>query len=162
MAHSNPSCAYNALPLLPPPLAQTETMSILRQESKAAVALAELKGLANTLPNPLILVNAIVLKEARASSEIENIITTHDQLYQALVAKAANPNPATKEVLRYREALLYGARAIGQQGFLHTNTVCRIQAILEENEAGIRRLPGTKLKNYATGKVIYTPPDDRY
>lgn len=122
--------------------------------------MAELKGLARTLPNQGILINAIVLKEAQASSEVENIITTHDKLYQAMTATSVQPDPATKEVLRYREALLYGYREIKARGFMNTNSICRIQAILEENEAGLRRLPGTALKNDLTGETIYTPPDD--
>lgn len=123
--------------------------------------MAELKGLARTLPNQGILINAIVLKEAQASSEVENIITTHDKLYQAMTATSVQADPATKEVLRYREALLYGYREIKARGFMNTNSICRIQAILEENEAGLRRLPGTALKNDMTGETIYTPPDDR-
>lgn len=152
---------FNDLPHLPPPLENVETIKILKQESKAAVALAELKGLARTLPNQGILINAIVLKEAQASSEVENIITTHDRLYQALTAKSMTIDPATKEVLRYREALLYGFEEIKKKGFLNTNGIVRIQAILEENEAGIRQLPGTSLKNDLTGATIYTPPDDK-
>lgn len=152
---------YNTLPLLPPPMDQIESIAVLKQESKAAVALAELKGLARTLPNQGILINAIVLKEAQASSEVENIITTHDKLYQAITAISVQADPATKEVLRYREALLYGFGEIQNRGFINTNGVCRIQAILEENEAGLRQLPGTALKNDMTGETIYTPPDDK-
>lgn len=157
----NPEIAYNELPLLPPEQQHLETIPILKQESKAAVALAELKGLAKTLPNQSILINALVLKEARASSEVENIITTHDKLYEAITAKSITPDLATKEVLRYREALIYGFEEISQKGFLNTNGICRIQAILEENEAGIRKLPGTALKNDRTGVTVYTPPDDQ-
>jgi len=152
---------FNELPLLPPALEKMESIAILKQESKAAVAVAELKGLAKTLPNPSILLNAIVLKEAQASSEVENIITTHDKLYQALTAISVQADPATKEVLRYREALLSGFKEIAEKGFINTNSICRIQAILEENEAGIRQLPGTALKNDLTGVIIYTPPDDK-
>ncbi|WP_320002390.1 Fic family protein [Shiella aurantiaca] len=161
MKNINPSKPFNDLPLLPPPLEKVEAIQILKQESKAAVALAELKGLARTLPNQGILINAIVLKEAQASSEVENIITTHDKLYQALAAKTITIDPSTKEVLRYREALLYGFEEIKTKGFLNTNGIARIQAILEENEAGIRQLPGTSLKNDLTGETIYTPPDDK-
>ena len=156
-----PKQPYNQLPLLPPDRASIETIPVLKQESKAAVALAELKGLANTLPNRSILINAIVLKEAQASSEVENIITTHDKLYRALIAKAVVSDVATKEVLRYREAMLYGYDEIEKRGFLNTNGIIRIQAILEENDAGIRQLPGTALKNDSTGEIIYTPPDTK-
>lgn len=151
---------YNQLPLLPPPREKIETVKVLRQLVKSSVALAELKGLAATLPNPSILLNAVILKEARSSSEIENVITTQDKLYQALSAKGIDPDPATKEVLRYREAALFGFHFIKKKGFLSTNAIIGIQKILEANEAGIRKLPGTALRNATTQKVIYTPPDD--
>ena len=150
---------YNKLPILPPPRERIETVKVLRQLVKSSVALAELKGLAMTLPNPSILLNAVLLREARVSSEIENVITTQDKLYQALSAKGIEPDPATKEVLRYREATLFGFNFIKQKGFLSTNAIIEIQKILKENNAGIRKLPGTALRNAATNKVIYTPPD---
>ena len=152
--------AFNDLPLLPPKKSLVETIAILKQESKSAVALAELKGLTNTLPNPNILINAVILKEAQASSEIENVITTQDKLYQALYAKSTKPDGATKEVLRYREALLMGTRLIKERGFLNTNGIIAIQKELEENNAGLRKLPGTALINDLTNEVIYTPPDN--
>lgn len=157
----NPEIPNNLLPMLPPDRDAIETKAILRQESKAAVALAELKGLAHTLPNQNILINAIVLKEAKASSEIENVITTHDSLYQALTAKSFKPDSATREVLRYREALFAGAEYIRTQGFLSTKGIIQVQNILEENTAGLRQMPGTTLINDATGETIYTPPDDK-
>lgn len=151
---------FNTLPFLPPPKEKIETVSVFRELVKASVALAELKGLANTLPNPNILLNAVILKEARASSEIENVITTQDKLYQALSAKGMQVDAATKEVLRYREATLHGVYIIQKKGFLNTNAIIAIQKVLEENNAGIRKLPGTALRNAASGKVIYTPPDN--
>lgn len=151
---------FNNLPTLPPKQAFVETIAILKQESKSAVALAELKGLAKTLPNPNILINAVILKEAQASSGIENVITTQDKLYQALYAKSAKPDVATKEVLRYREALLMGTQLIKDKGFLNTNGIIAIQKELEENNAGLRELPGTALINDLTDEVIYTPPDN--
>ena len=157
-----PNKAFNDLPLLPPKESLVETISILKQESKSAVALAELKGLTNTLPNPNILINVVILKEAQASSGIENVITTQDKLYQALYAKSAKPDAATKEVLRYREALLMGTLLIKEKGFLNTNGIIAIQKELEENNAGLRRLPGTALVNDLTNEVIYTPPDNFY
>ncbi|MEX0995954.1 MAG: Fic/DOC family N-terminal domain-containing protein [Flavobacteriaceae bacterium] len=156
------SKAFNILPILPPKQSLVETIAILKQESKSAVALAELKGLTNTLPNPNILINAVILKEAQASSGIENVITTQDKLYQALYAKSAKPDVATKEVLLYREALLMGTRLIKEKGFLNTNGIIAIQKELEENNAGLRRLPGTALINDLTNEVIYTPPDNFY
>ncbi|MVM33907.1 Fic family protein [Spirosoma sp. HMF4905] len=151
---------YNKLPLLPPARELVETIPILRQESRAASALAELKGLSRLLPNPAILINALVLKEAKASSEIENIITTDDKLYQALTIKGQDVDTATKEVLRYRQALYTGYRFIKQKGFLSINGILQIQQELEQNQAGMRRLPGTSLRNDRTNQVIYTPPDD--
>src|SRR3546814_5579102 len=90
-----------------------------------------------------LLLNAVSLREARASSEIENVITTHDKLYEALSAKGITVDSATKEVLRYWEAILEGYRAVGKKGFLNTNTIIAIQEVLEENNAGLRKLPGT-------------------
>jgi Fic family protein len=163
MAKRNSNTAalpHNNLPLLPPPKNKIETLPVLKQLVKSAVALAELKGLANTLPNPQILLNAVILKEARASSEIENVITTQDKLYEALSAKAAQTDAATKEVLRYREAMLKGFSILKKKGFINTNCIIEIQKTLEHNNAGIRKLPGTALKNTVTGEIIYTPPDN--
>jgi Fic family protein len=151
---------FNNLPFLPPDKESTETKNILRQVVKSSLALAELKGLVHTLPNPDILLNAVILKEASASSEIENVITTQDKLYQALSAKGTQVDTATKEVLRYREAILSGFEQIKKKGFINTNIIIQIQKVLENNNAGIRKLPGTALKNAVTGKVIYTPPDN--
>lgn len=151
--------AFNNLPLLPPKQSLVETIAILKQESKSAVALAELKGLSKRLPNANILINAVILKEAQASSEIENVITTQDKLYQALYSKSDKPDTATKEVLRYREALLIGTKLIKERGFLNTNGIVAIQNELEENNAGLRKLPGTALVNHLN-EVIYTPPDN--
>src|ERR1017187_4001523 len=151
---------FNDLPFLPPEKEKVETIRILRQLVHSSVALAELKGLAKTLPNPDILLNAVILKEARVSSEIENVITTQDKLYQALSAKGTQADAATKEVLRYREASLFGFQFIRKKGYLNTRAIVEIQKVLEQNNAGIRKLPGTALRNSATGKVIYTPPDD--
>jgi Fic family protein len=151
---------FNNLPFLPPSREKIESIKVLRQLINSSVVLAELKGLVHTLPNPNILLNAVILKEATASSEIENIVTTQDRLYQALTAKSTQVDPATKEVLRYREAALYGFHFIEKKKYLNTNAIIEIQRILEGNSAGIRKLPGTALRNSATGKVIYTPPDD--
>ena len=157
---ANKDKPFNALPFLPPTGAEIETVRVLRQLVVSSVALAELKGLASTLPNPNILLNAVILKEARASSEIENVITTQDRLYQALSAKSMQIDSATKEVLRYREATLSGFHFVRERGFLSTNAIIEIQKVLEENNAGVRKLPGTALRNASTGEVIYTPPDD--
>jgi Fic family protein len=150
---------FNDLPILPPAKEFIESVIILKQLVKSSVALAELKGKIHILPNPAILLNAVILKEARASSEIENVITTQDKLYQALSAKGNQIDSSTKEVLRYREAMLFGTRTIQKKNILTINTIVEIQQILEENNAGIRKLPGTALRNSVSGKIIYTPPD---
>src|SRR5438067_10154922 len=111
---------FNDLPFLPPDKEKTETKIVLRQVIRSSLALAELKGLVHILPNPNILLNAVILKEARASSEIENVITTQDKLYQALSAKNTPIDSATKEVLRYREAALFGYHFIQKKGFINT------------------------------------------
>jgi len=148
------------LPPLPPALDKVESIKILKQLSKASRALGELKGIASTIPNQRMLVNAIVLREAKDSSEIENIITTHDELYKALSVKAA-PNAETKEVINYRKAIYKGFELIEQQGFLRLNDVIELQSIIVENKGGIRSTPGTVLKNDKTGEVVYIPPQDK-
>ncbi len=149
------------LPLLPPERSQVETIRTLRQANRAATALAELKGVAKTIPNQTMLINAIVLQEAKGSSEIENIITTQDELYKALTVEKNTISAAAKEVVNYRKAIFQGFSLIQEQGFLRVNDIIGIQAQLLENEAGVRTLPGTVLKNDATGEVVYTPPQDK-
>lgn len=152
---------YLTLDKLPPNREEVETIKVLRQVSKAATALAELKGIAKTIPNQEMLVNAIVLQEAKDSSEIENIITTQDELYKALTVKNTNITPETKEVVNYRRAIFVGFDIIQKQGFLRVNDIVTIQQELVENTAGVRSTPGTVLKNDKTGEVVYTPPQDK-
>lgn len=152
---------YRILDKLPPQREKIETLNILREVNKATAALAELKGIANTIPNQSMLLNAIVLQEAKGSSEIENIITTQDELYKALTINNSTISPGTKEVVNYRKAIFKGFDLIKKQGFLRLNDVIEIQNVLIENNAGIRSMPGTVLKNDATGEVIYTPPQDK-
>ncbi len=149
------------LTLLPPEREKVETIPILRQVNAATAALAELKGIAKSIPNQSMLINAIVLQEAKGSSEIENIITTQDELYKALTVNHANSPPQTKEVVNYRKAIFLGFNLIQRQGFLRVNDIVRIQEELLENNAGIRNLPGTVLKNDRTGETIYTPPQEK-
>lgn len=155
----NPEVPANDLPLLPPS-ADLETPSTLKKAISAHAKLAELKGYVARLPNEHILLNAVVLQEARASSEIENIITTQDELYEALVAEYPRVSAETKEVLHYRSAMWRGYELLQSTGLLTTNTICEIQAELEGNDAGIRSVPGTALKNEQTGETVYTPPDN--
>jgi len=155
----NPVEPCNNLPLLPPS-AELETPGILKKAISANRELARLSGYCSLLPNESILLNAIVLKEARASSEIENIITTSDQLYRALVGDESRLDPAVKEVLNYRTATWTGYRLLQKTGLLTTRTITAIQQELVQNNAGIRKLPGTTLTSDRTGEVIYTPPDN--
>lgn len=152
---------YRILDKLPPQREKVETLRILRETNKATAALAELKGIANTIPNQSMLVNAIVLQEAKGSSEIENIITTQDELYKALTINKSNISPETKEVVNYRKAIFRGFDLIKKQGFLRVNDIIEIQHELIGNNAGIRSMPGTVLKNDTTGEVVYTPPQDK-
>ncbi|MEI6089221.1 MAG: Fic family protein [bacterium] len=151
----------NHLELLPPNLAKVETIEILRQANKAGIALAELKGIAQSIPNQSMLINAIVLQEAKDSSEIENIITTQDELYKAISSNNTNMSPEVKEVVNYRKAIFYGFELIKKQEFLSVNDIIVIQQQLVDNSAGIRSIPGTVLKNDKTGEVVYTPPQNK-
>jgi Fic family protein len=120
-------------------------------------ALAELKGLGETIPDQNILINSIILQEAKASSEIENIITTNDALYQAVSSKEEK-DPATKEVLRYREALWTAFNGLKDRRMLTTNLFISIVQEIKHAEIGIRKTPGTRLQNDLTGETVYTPP----
>ncbi|HEY8348435.1 MAG TPA: Fic family protein [Clostridiales bacterium] len=140
-----------------PPDAELETKRVLKQLTRSHRALAELKGFASTIPNKNILINAVTINEAKDSSEIENIVTTHDELFKAMSQDNYN-NPAAKEVVNYRTALWHGYELIRKKQILTTNMIIEIQQLIEKNRAGIRKLPGTVLKNEATGEVIYTPP----
>ena len=146
---------------LPPVREKVETIEILRQTNKATAALAELKGIARTIPNQIMLINAIVLQEAKDSSEIENIITTQDELYKALTISVNSVSPETKEVVNYRKAIFQGYDLVKKQGFLSVNDIVDIQQKLVDNTAGIRSTPGTVLKNDKTGEIVYTPPQDK-
>jgi Fic family protein len=149
---------YNDLPLLPPK-ADLETKFVLKQLVASHKALAEIKGYVELLPNINILLNSLILKEAKDSSAIENIITTDDVLYQALATNTKNIDPQTKEVLNYRTALWAGYEFLQKRNILTTNTIIKIQNALSISNAGIRKLPGTVLKNSKTGQTIYAPPD---
>lgn len=142
-----------------PPKSELETNRILKQLARTNRVLAELKGYARTMPNQHILINAITINEAKDSSAIENIVTTHDEIYKAMSQKTYE-NANAKEVLNYRRAIWHGYNIVKQRGILTTNMVVEIQQVIEENNAGIRKLPGTVLKNDRTGEVVYTPPED--
>jgi Fic family protein len=136
-----------------------DTPAILKKLASSSRALAELKGIASSIPNQGILINTLGLQEAKDSSEIENIVTTHDELFKDDVLPAAFANPAAKEVLRYRQALRLGFDQVRQTGLLTANHIIAIQCELERNNAGFRKLPGTALKN-GSGETVYTPPQE--
>ena len=140
-----------------PPAADIETKMILKQLVRSHRALAKLKGFADTMPNKHILINTVTLNEAKDSSEIENIVSTHDDLFKAMSQENYN-NPAAKEVVNYRSALWCGYEMIKERQVLTTNMIINIQELIEKNRAGIRKLPGTVLLNETTGEVVYTPP----
>lgn len=146
---------YNDLPLLPPEK-DLETKEILTKTIKASRALAELNGAIRNLPNPSLFLDTLHLQEAKASSEIENIITTNDDLYQAVVADKKF-KPATKEVINYKKALWLGFKRLEQKPFITTNLCLELVQCIKQNTAGIRTSPGTTLSNIK-GEVIYTPP----
>ena len=151
-----PSKPYNDLPLLPPN-ADIETKAVLKACIEARVALAELKQAGKLIPNQAVLINTIPLLEAQSSSEIENVITTADRLFQH-AQQDADADPATKEALRYRTALRQGFEELKTRP-LATATAVRICATIKAVDMNIRRTPGTTLINEATGNVIYTPPE---
>lgn len=149
---------YNALPLLPP-MSEIESKEILKKAIRANKALAKLVGSGRQLPNQNMLINSIALQEAKMSSEIENIITTNDELYQALSAEKIPSDPNTKEVLHYQEALWEGFQLVKQKGFISTNMFVKLYNIIKETDASVRNTPGTKISNKKTGEIIYTPPE---
>lgn len=152
----NKSQPYNDLPLLPPQ-AELETKEILTKTITASRALAQLNGAIRNLPNPRLFLDTLHLQEAKASSEIENIITTNDDLYQAIVADKKFDNAATKEVISYKEAIWLGFSRLEQRPFITTNLCIELVQCIKQNTAGIRTTPGTTLSN-RQGEVIYTPP----
>lgn len=135
-----------------------ETKAVLKKAAQAHRYLAELKGIAATIPNEAILINTLSMQEAKDSSEIENIVTTHDALYKANLNVEAINSASTKEVQDYARALNHGFRAVRQSGIIRLNDILAVQEEIEQNKAGLRRLPGTELKNTTTGAVVYIPP----
>lgn len=150
-----PDQPYNDLPPLPP-ATELETHPVLKQCIASRAALAELKQAAELIPNQGVLINALPLLEAQASSEIENIVTTTDRLFQFQSA-GEHADPATREALRHSSALLEGFRALKQYP-LNTRTAEQVCTRIKGVEMQVRRVPGTALANQATGEVIYTPP----
>lgn len=144
------------LPL--PNIDQLETRAVLKKSAEAHRYLAELKGVAATIPNEAILINTLSLQEAKDSSAVENIVTTHDELFKASVFAEAVTNPSAKEVQDYAYALREGFLIVREQKVIRLSDILMVQQYIEKNRAGLRRLPGTELKNLKTGEVVYTPP----
>jgi Fic family protein len=153
----SPMVPYNELPPLPPKT-ELETRTVLKLCIEARAKLAELKQLGESLPNPTVLINAIPLLEAQASSEIENIVTTSDRLFRFAEIGNHQLDPATKEALRYRTALYHGYQRLAQRP-LNTNLAVEVCGIIKDIKLDIRRTPGTQLINDRTGEIIYTPPE---
>lgn len=143
-----------------PPAIELETKRVLKNVTAANKYLALLRGISDSIPNQSILINTLSLEEAKNSSEIENIITTHDEMYKAELYDDLTVSSAAKEVQRYALALQTGFNKVKERGLLTSNQILEIQQILESNDAGFRKLPGTGLKNLTTGETVYTPPQD--
>jgi len=159
---NDPEKPFNALPDLPPDLSVLQTPEMFSRIIAAHRGLAELKGYCRTLPNPDLLLNSIILQESKDSSEIENIVTTQDDLFRAAAVELArDPSAATgpaKEVLRYREAVYHGSARLKERGLITTNILAEIVQCLKGNDAGIRKNT-VAIGSSSSGKVIYTPPE---
>ena len=147
------------IPLLPLSV-ELESKIVMKKLTAAHRALAELKGVSTVMPNQAILINTLSLQEAKDSSAIENIITTHDELYKSDVLAKHFSSIEAKEVYNYATALCNGYEQVKKNDLLTINNILEIQGTLEENSAGFRKLPGTELKNERTGEIVYTPPQD--
>jgi Fic family protein len=153
----DPAKPYNYLPRLPP-LSDVESREILRACIAPRAALAELKQAGHLIPNQAMLVNTLPILEARASSEIENIVTTADRLFRFAQDETQQADPATKEALRYRTALSRGVESLKKKPLV-TATAVEVCRMLRGVEVDIRKVPGTALTNQGTGAVVYTPPE---
>lgn len=148
------------LPQMPPPV-ELETVPVLKSLNRASRALANLKGQARTIPNQGILIDTLALQEAKASSEVENIVTTQDELFQADVFPDDPQSPAAKEVARYRDALRLGHRRLIETGGLVLNsTLIDMFRLLKDRDDAFRVTPGTALKNERSGETVFVPPQD--
>ena len=152
----DPTKPFNDLPDLPPSI-ELETKSVLKACITARAELAKLDAEAVQLPNPSILIATSMIFEARDSSAIENIVTTDDALFKQSELDEATADPATKEALRYRNALFQGYKSLSKLP-ISTRTAIEACGLIKGTEIGIRKVPGTTLRNSATGEVIYTPP----
>lgn len=152
----DPNKPYNGLPLIPPKF-NFDDVDILKMLNSANMALARLSGLAMSLPNRELLIQSLTVREAVASSGIENINTTVEEVFQAALMDIPEISKAQKETLFYKDSLLAGYEIIQRQGYLNTNSFLNIQSVLEPDKTGIRKIP-VSIKNSSTGQVLYTPP----
>ena len=137
-----------------------ETKAVLKRLNAVRAALAGLNGVAESIPNERIILNTLYLQESKDSSAIENIVTTHDELYTSDSITRQFTSHAAKEVYNYAQALLEGFNQVKESGLITINHILKLQALLEENDAGFRKVPGTSLKNDQTGETVYTPPQE--
>ncbi len=142
-------------------VSKIETRAVLKKLTSTRAALAELKGVAATIPNENILIDTLSLQEAKDSSAIENIVTTHDEVYQHIEGQRNFNSANAKEVHRYAAALKKGFALVKDKGAISINSILSLQELIEGNSAGIRSVPGTVLKNDKTDHVVYTPPQDK-
>ena len=150
---------YNTLPTLPPSC-DLEQKEILKKAISANRALAELRGWSFNQANPLLLLQSIALQEAKSSNEIENIVTTNDELYQAFAAPLdKSVSSSAKEVLHYKEAMWYGYNKLVDDYPLTINLFIDLFRIVKQRDDGLRKLPGTVLRN-SMNEIVYTPPDN--
>lgn len=133
-----------------------DDIDILKALNKANSKLGELNGIINTIPNPNIILNAVILGEAKESSEIENIVTTFDEVFKEITLK--NQNSASKEVVNYRQAILYGFSQVKNNGFISSKIIEEIHHIIEPNVGDIRKIPGTVIMNTKTKEILHNPP----
>lgn len=159
MSQWSPEVPYNDLPP-PPSVDALETRDVLKAAIAANTALAQLDQAARSMPNPAVLINTMPLLEAHASSEIENIVTTTDELFRHMDDDEGSSDPAARETLRYRTALHAGVRTVHDRG-LTTATAERVCSTIQDREMSIRALPGTRIANPATREVLYSPPEGR-
>jgi Fic family protein len=157
----NPAAPYNDLPELPPAGVMLETHAVLKTCIRARTALMEMKTAADLIPNQTVLINVLPLLEARASTEVENIVTTNDELFRQAAMGEGRPDAATKEALNYRAALMAGYQSL-QGRPLCTATAIEVCCEIKNQPMEIRRVPGTRLANDWTGEVIYTPPEGEH
>ena len=135
-----------------------KSTEVLENLSKANNKIGELNGISKLLPNPTIILNAVILGEAKESSEIENIVTTFDNIFKEITLK--NYDKSSKEVVNYRQAILHGFNLVKENGYISTNMIEEMHHIIEPNVGGIRKIPGTKVINTKTNEVLHVPPQN--